>query len=151
MHSLDVMEKKRIEEFIKQYADSVANADFEKIVSHYPDRFVLSTQKHYLDITNNDEFKTNLAKSFEVYKTLGAKFCNLIKFDIITFPSNHCMANVEWGLFDDDSNLLMTFDISYCIKEMNGDLKYIFVIAHNEEEHIEEYLRKNETNKQINK
>lgn len=137
-----MMEKIKIKEFIDGYADAVLKIDIEKITSHFHDRFVLSTQKDYWYISNNDEFKSNLAKSFEGYKKLGVRFCKLTKFDIIDFQSNHCFVNAEWGLFDSDSNLLVRFDISYCIKEMYRNFKYVFVIAHNETERIEEY-RKN--------
>lgn len=136
------MEKIKVEEFINGYADAVQKIDIKKIASHFHDHFVLSTQKDYWYISNDDEFRSNLVNAFDGYKKLGAKACKLIKFEILDFKSNHCIVNMTWGLFDDNANLLTEFDISYCIKKINQDLKYIFVIAYNEIERIEEYQRK---------
>lgn len=135
------MEKANIKEFINQYADAVAKVDIEKIASRFHDTFSLSTQKDYWHIQNNDEFKLSLEKAFKGYKKIGASFFKLVKYNIIDFQSNHCVVNIEWGLFNSDSNLIVKFDISYCIKEINGNFKYVFLINHNEIENIEAYLK----------
>lgn len=133
-------EVEEVEKFVNGYADAVQKMDIKNIASHFHDRFILSTQKHDWIISNNDEFKSNLAKSFDGYKKLGAQVCKKVAHDIVEFQSNHCLANIEWGLFDDKSSVLVSFDITYCIKKMDKDFKFIFVVAHNETERIEEYF-----------
>lgn len=133
------MDKTKVQSFINSYADAVSKIDIQTIASHFHHHFVLSTQNDYWSITNNDEFKFNLAKAFEGYKALGMQVCKLIKFEIINFTSNHCLVNIEWGLFDNQSKQFVSFDISYCIKSIANELKYVFVIAHNEIERLKEY------------
>lgn len=133
------MDNKRIQTFINDYADAVSKIDIQKIASHFNHHFILSTQNNEWYIANNDEFKLNLSKAFDGYKALGTHVCKLIKSEVINFESNHCLVNIEWGLFDHQSNRLVSFDISYCIKSIANEFKYVFVIAHNEIERLRKY------------
>lgn len=135
------MDKTSIQAFINDYADAVSTIDIHKIANHFHHHFVLSTQNDYWYISNNDEFKINLAKAFEGYKALGTHVCKLIKSEIINFNSDHCLVNIEWGLFDKHATQLVNFDISYCIKSIASEFKYVFVIAHNETERLQEYQK----------
>jgi hypothetical protein len=144
------MKREEIEELVSGYAVAVQKMDIKNIASHFHDRFILSTQTSEWIISKDDEFKSNLANSFDAYKKLGAQFCKKVAHDIIEFQSNHCLVNIEWGLFDDKSAMLVSFDISYCIKQMDKDFKFIFVVAHNEAERIERYLRSSDDPSPIN-
>ncbi|STX52354.1 Uncharacterised protein [Legionella busanensis] len=135
------MKKSKVQNFINGYADAVLKTDIENIASHFHNQFVLSTQKDSWYIENDYKFQINLAKSFEGYKKLGADVCKLIRFELVTFNSNHCLANLKWSLIDCYTNPLVDFDISYFIKEMDGHLKFVFVIDHNEIERITTFQR----------
>lgn len=132
-----------IQSFIESYANVVSKVDIERIATYFHDYFTLSTQKDIWHIKNDDIFKANLRHSFDGYKALGASKCKLLNSDIVQYPGNHCIVTIQWGLIDDHNNTFIIFDISYGVKKINDELRFIFVIAHNENEKIEEYIQDN--------
>lgn len=54
------------------------------------------------------------------------------------------MVNIEWGLFNSSDEILVQFDILYCLKRINNEWKFIFVIDHNEEANIKSAMLERE-------
>ncbi len=123
---------REIQIFLEDYDRVVIEKNFQKISTHFYDQFTLSTPTDCWNIINNHEFLANLKKSFDRYKQLGAKICKMMAADIINFKSSHYLANVEWALLDDEDMPIVRFDISYLIKNIRNEWKFIFVIDHNE-------------------
>lgn len=130
-----------IENFLLRYSEAVAECNFDEIVKRFHDFFILSTQDNVWYLKNNLDFKNNLAKSFEVYKNLGSAYCKMIDNDIQLFASDHAIATIRWGLFDSLNQLILKFEITYCLKIFDREWKYVFVMDHDEEKNIREYLK----------
>jgi hypothetical protein len=121
-----------IKNLLEEYDKAVIAEDVVKIASHFHDNFILSTPTKLWQLNNNSEFISNLTKSFNKYKKSGALCCRMLATDIITFKSKHYIANVRWGLINNQNAPFSEFDISYCMKEINSEWKFILVIDHNE-------------------
>jgi hypothetical protein len=60
----------------------------------------------------------------------------LLNCEIINLPSNHYIANIEWGLLEEARSILLRFDISYGIKSIGDEWKFFFLIDHNRTERL---------------
>lgn len=54
-----------IQHFLQEYDNAVSTGDIVNIASHFHKQFILSTPTELWNINNNDEFISNLAKSFK--------------------------------------------------------------------------------------
>lgn len=131
---------KKIDDFVKDYASAVYAFDIPKIASFYPEDFIFSTPLELWHLKNDEVFRENLQKSFDVAKKLGASKLKLLKYEVINLPSNHHIANIEWGLLDEAGTILLRFDISYGIKSIQEDWKFIFIIDHNRNERMSQFF-----------
>lgn len=127
---------KKIDDFINDYASAVYAFDIPKIASYYPEAFTFSTPLDLWHLKNDEVFWKNLQKSFDAAKKVGAAKLKLLNYEIINLPSNHYIANIEWGLMDEAETILARFDISYGIKSIQEEWKFIFVIDHNQNERM---------------
>lgn len=131
-----------MEELVQSYISAVKAHDYLQMMQAFHSQFQLSTPEriwHFLE--NNDLFKTNIDKSFKRYATIGAMYCSSTQYEIVTMPStDHALANVEWSLYDSNDQPMLSFDITYCMKQIEGQWKFIFVIDHNEDQRIKNYL-----------
>jgi hypothetical protein len=125
-----------IHEFLTSYDKAVSQFNIDAIVQHFNEYFTISTPTHLWPLTNNEAFRMNLNIKMNEYKKLGTEKCEMINKEIINFSSNHYLVHVKWGLMDKDNQLMFDFDISYCIKPINGELKHIFAIDHNQQDRI---------------
>lgn len=74
------------------------------------------------------------------YEKLGACICKMMQSNVIELRLNHCMVNISWGLFNSSDEVLVEFEILYCLKRIDNKWKIIFVVDHNEEANVKAYL-----------
>ena len=124
---------------MKKYGDLVLKEDLCSVTKFFHSTFLFTNDSGTWIVQNDKIFLANLTKSFKRYHQLGASHCQLTRNTQQQFGQTHIISTVIWGLFNNNGEQLVDFEVSYGIKLFDEEYKFIFVIDHNEDENIQQY------------
>jgi hypothetical protein len=129
-----------VELFIKKYDQQVFDGDVTSIAQFYYSPFLFTNEKGTWFVNNDSGFEKNLSKSFLDYHDLGAKYCKMVDYECNDLGMIHTVISITWGLFNSEDEALLSFEVSYGVKNFDDGYKFIFVVDHNEDDVIQKYI-----------
>jgi hypothetical protein len=138
-----MLDKSKIEQFFVEYERRTNNAltddpviDAVGTADAFTDCFIESNPKGVLCGYNNEEFKQQIPKGYEFYRSIGTCSMQVQSVDTTTIDEFHTMAKVSWKAYyrkKDNSELQIDFIVVYFLKEQDGKLKIFCHITGDEE------------------
>jgi hypothetical protein len=135
--------KDQIEKFFAEYERRTNSAltespvvDIEGVVCAFADCFIESSPKGIIAGNNNEEFRRQIPKGFEYYRSIGTRSMQVQKLEITAIDEIHSMAKVSWRAYyvkKDSSELNIDFNVTYFLKSIEGKLKIFCYITGDEE------------------
>ncbi len=128
----------RLREFFDDYATALSDADIEGIVWAYAEQFMATGPGLRMSMTNDAQFSARLAQFAQFYRQIGVDVVEAKNYLEADLGSGFWLTKIEWELLDEDLNTLLTFDNTYMVEAGNDEPKIILVIAHNEQQRMQE-------------
>lgn len=135
--------KESIETFFAEYEKRTNQAltsdpviDTEATASAFADCFIESSPKGVMCGTNNAEFREQIPKGFEFYRSIGTQSMQIQKIDTTTINEMHSIAKVYWRAHyvkKDSAELNIDFDVIYMVRNESSALKIFCHITGDEE------------------
>jgi hypothetical protein len=132
-----------IEKFFAEYERRTNSAltespvvDIEGVACAFADCFIESSPNGIITGNNNEEFRRQIPKGFEYYRSLETKSMQVQKLDITIIDELHSMAKVYWRAYyvkKDNSEVCINFNVVYFLKSIEGKLKIFCYITGDEE------------------
>lgn len=116
--------------FIKSYARSFANFDSKAIINYYT--YPCTIWHHHNYIFNENDFYHNLTLLLNKYKKLGLKKAISNVLAITELSNNICQVQVLWILYNQQNEVVSTFEVLYTMLINENQMKIFNVININE-------------------
>src|SRR5262245_6783828 len=118
---MEVTINQRIEEFFARYEARLSGAlaqtpevNVEATASAFTVCFIEANPNGVLCGQNDDQFRAQIPKGFEFYRTIGTKSMKIVSLDITPLDAFHSMAKVHWEaryVKKDGSKDMIDFDV----------------------------------------
>lgn len=119
-------------EFFARYRKALADFDHRRLCRFfdYPNMVIEENDTH---ITVEEQaMQAYIAKRLDFYRDKGVTEPRVLSL-IQTEPSDWLIqASVTWGLYGENNKPLVRFHATYTLKQIEGEWKIVFVIAHDE-------------------
>jgi hypothetical protein len=140
--------KNKIETFFNHYEDRMNKAlrgetpDIDDVTQSFADCFIEASPLGVICGKNDAEFKKQIPKGYEMYKSIGIGSMNILSTEIILLNQLHIMANVNWRsnyVKKDNSKGAIEFNVIYLLQEKDGKHKIFAYITEDEQKALKEH------------
>lgn len=135
--------KDRIQTFFAAYEQRFNDAlggqqvDVDETTAAFADYFVESSPAGVMGGMNDEQFKEQIPKGFEFYKSIGTLSMKIGQLDITELDEFHAMAKVHW-ISAYKGNRQIEFDVHYFLNMLNGAPKIFAYITGDEQKVLSE-------------
>lgn len=136
------MKNADFKKFFEDYIQWGEEHDAKKVAGAYADNFIFADPNGIMPMENNAELVKKYGDIEKHYKKVGRTSTHLVDIDTTELDDLHYLVKVKFGMtFKKTGDEMITFDISYIIRVVEGEPKIMLYISHEDEMEV---LKKNE-------
>lgn len=122
--------KKFFDDYVKWGDENNA----QKVADAYADHFIFADPNGIMPMENNKELVAKYADIDEHYQKVGRTGTYIVSVDTTELDALHYLVKVKFGMtFQKTGDEMITFDISYIIRVVDGTPKILLYISHEDE------------------
>jgi hypothetical protein len=129
-------------DYEKRFNESLQKeVDVENTVKSFAGCFIEASPRGVICGKNNDEFRKQIPKGYEFYKSIGTQSMSIRSKNTTQLDELHCMTKVDWSAFYRKMNgekVQIDFSVIYFTQMQQGEVKIFGYVTGDEEKVLKE-------------